>query len=383
MMMMSRLLFLLLPILSTHAFHDQLPQRCSPISSRKTALFAEPSRRQVLDSAASLTLSSLLIGQRPAIAEEPLTIVMTGANSGIGLEATKRLAQQGHKIVLVCRTMEKAQSTIDSLKDFGGTLVPAECDLTNLSSIQSFAKSLDVKIDRLCLNAGVARNIAATDCARTADGFELTVGTNHFGHFYLNSLLLPKLDANGRIVVTASIVHDPESPGGDQGELATLGDLNGLSDLGKNCEMIDGGEFNAEKAYKDSKLCNVLFTRELQRRLGAKNSNIAVNCYNPGLIVGTQLYRDQNALLRKLFDFAATDLLKVGETPSWGGGCLTYMTTKVNSKGLYYSSDPGSSKYGDSAYGNQFDAVDVSKEAQDDEKAKRLWELSEKALGLS
>jgi hypothetical protein len=78
----------------------------------------------------------------------------------------------------------------------------------------------------------------------------------------------------------------------------------------------------------------------------------------------------------------ATDLVKVGETPSWGGGALDYMTT-VTSRGQYYNSDPGSSKYGDEAYGREFTIFPVSQEAQDGGKAKRLWELTETLLGLT
>ena len=77
---------------------------------------------------------------------------------------------------------------------------------------------------------------------------------NHFGHFYLNHLMLPLLASDGRIVVTASSVHDPESPGGAQGVPATLGTINGLKQFGKDCEMLDGDAFNADKAYKDSKV---------------------------------------------------------------------------------------------------------------------------------
>jgi protochlorophyllide reductase len=198
----------------------------------------------------------------------------------------------------------------------------------------------------------------------------------------LNSLLLPKVAKDGKIVVTASGVHDPESPGGAQGVPASLGELKGLEIEGRSCEMIDGGTFNADKAYKDSKLCNVLFTRELQKRLESQDSSrgIKVNCFNPGLIVGTGLFRDQNPLFTKVFDFAATDLLKVGEIPSWGGGCLSYVINDVTDRGAFYSSAPGSSKYGSAAYGQQFAASPVSKEAQDDAKAKKLWDLTEKAL---
>jgi protochlorophyllide reductase len=131
-------------------------------------------------------------------------------------------------------------------------------------------------------------------------------------------------------------------------------------------------------------LCNVFFTRELQKRLSSSSSTkgITANCFNPGLIVSTGLFRDQNKVFTKVFDFAATDLLKVGETPEWGGEALAYMTT-VDTKGLYYSSAPGSSKYGAAAFGNQFHPSEVSKEAQDDAKGKRLWELTEKILGIS
>jgi len=109
------------------------------------------------------------------------------------------------------------------------------------------------------------------------------------GHFYLNHQILPLIKDTGRIVVTASGVHDPDSPGGAQGIPATLGDFSGFEKAvvgDKTFDMVDGGMFNADKAYKDSKLCNVLFTRELQRRLNEKGSGVKVNCFNPGLIVG-------------------------------------------------------------------------------------------------
>ena len=140
-------------------------------------------------------------------------------------------------------------------------------------------------------------------------------------------------------------------------------------------------------------LCNVLFTRELQRRLDDKGSTIVANSFTPGLIVGTGLFRDQNPVFTKLFDIAATNIIKVGETPSWGGAALTYMINNANTKGLYYYSTPGSSaKFSEEeAFGPLstssrnppiFGPVDVSIEAQDNNKAKLLWELSEKLLDI-
>jgi protochlorophyllide reductase len=216
----------------------------------------------------------------------------------------------------------------------------------------------------------------------------LIVGVNHFGHFYLNSLLLPMMNPDGgKIVVTASSVHDPDGPGGAQGEKATLGAMQGLEQLGKDCEMIDGGAFNADKAYKDSKLCNVLFTRELQRRLSSSSNKnkVTVNCFSPGLILESGFFRDQSPVFTKVFDFAATNLFKVTETSAYGGGCLAYMVNAVGEPGgQFYNSPPGtSSKYGEAAYGIQFGPTTVSREAMDDVKASRLWELSEKVLGLA
>ena len=83
----------------------------------------------------------------------------------------------------------------------------------------------------------------------------------------------------------------------------------------------------------------------------------------------------------QVFDVAATNLFKVGETPAWGGGALAYMTT-VETSGKYYTSPPGSSKYGDAAFGQQFTTAPVSKEASDDAKASRLWKLTDNLIGI-
>jgi protochlorophyllide reductase len=127
-----------------------------------------------------------------------------------------------------------------------------------------------------------------------------------------------------------------------------------------------------------------MFTRELQRRLAANDSTkgIVANCFSPGLITSTGFFRNQNPVFTKVFDFAASKLFKVAETPEWGGAALAYMTN-VDTRGAFYNSPPGSSKYGDEAFGREFTINPASKEAQDDAKAKKLWELSEKLVGIS
>lgn len=159
----------------------------TPTRSR-TALDASNSffdRRQALNSSVAGVLSFLLLGQ-PVKAQNPQTIVITGANSGIGFEAAKKLAERGHNLVLACRTIEKAKDAIQRIESEGtsGNLLPAECNLASLDSIKAFANSLKVdKIDVLCLNAGLSLNADDKQVQRTADGFELTVG-------YVNQLLL-------------------------------------------------------------------------------------------------------------------------------------------------------------------------------------------------
>lgn len=382
--------------------HEDISRSSSNLSRRSAV-------SKSAQSLAAIFLANSIIPTDPALADilypfsSPKTIIMTGSNSGIGYDAAKRMAKQGHQIILACRSFSKANDAVtrmqEELNDPLLKLIPRECNLADLTSVRNFVDGLvkdgEIKsIDALCLNAGIARNTGAKDVLRTAQGFELTIGTNHLGHFLLTNEVLNKslLKDGGNIVVTASSVHDPDSPGGAQGSLATLGSLQGMekavaasSDAFGVFDMVDGGAFDADKAYKDSKLCNVFFMKELQQRLDKDNKGIEVNAFSPGLIVSTGLFRDQNPIFTKVFDFAATNLLKVGESVHWGGGALEFMTldSSVRSKGgLYYNSPPGSSKYGDKAFGNQFAVTQTSKEAKDDAKGKRFWELSEKLVGL-
>jgi hypothetical protein len=154
---------------------------------------AETTRRDMLTQTGGLAVSALLVAAPPAVAAAaPQTIVITGANSGVGYEACLRLlaAGDGHTLVLACRSLQKAQETAARLGDNNNNnnnnrLIPAECNLASLASIDAFAQQLPAllgggagskgaKVDTLCLNAGLCRNVAAKDVARTTDGFELT-----------------------------------------------------------------------------------------------------------------------------------------------------------------------------------------------------------------
>uniref|UniRef100_A0A7S4HRJ3 Protochlorophyllide reductase n=1 Tax=Odontella aurita TaxID=265563 RepID=A0A7S4HRJ3_9STRA len=190
----------------------------SPISDEDSPSEGVPediSRRSILASSAGVALSSLLLGSGslssfapPAIAGVPpdygtdkRTVVLTGCNSGIGYDAAVRMAARGHKIVMACRTDEKARDAAARVSGDvpGADVIPAACDLANLDSVRSFVEGIKPAlgeaggVDALCLNAGLARNTAAKEVLRTMEGFELTVGTNHLGHFYLCNLILPQV----------------------------------------------------------------------------------------------------------------------------------------------------------------------------------------------
>ena len=194
---------------SVDAFQSNgVSSRCSTVLNAGGTTMGKTTvnRRIAIQSTIASALSFLLCNE-PVSAEASKTILITGANSGIGFEAAKKLAGNGHKIILACRSLEKADDAIERIKaeTGAGTLVAAECDLASLRSIRKFAGSVGNDIDVLCLNAGLSMNTDDTEIKRTEDGFEKTVGINHLGHFLLSDLLLPKINKqNGRIVVTAS-----------------------------------------------------------------------------------------------------------------------------------------------------------------------------------
>uniref|UniRef100_A0A0G4HPZ5 Uncharacterized protein n=1 Tax=Chromera velia CCMP2878 TaxID=1169474 RepID=A0A0G4HPZ5_9ALVE len=323
------------------------------------------------------------------------SVVVTGSNSGVGFEGAKLLAAAGHRVVCACRNSEKAQKAADLCNEYaaastttgvraGGEAIGMVCDLADLTSVRKFAaelKNARTPLDTLCLNAGLAMNTADTAPQRTRDGFELTIGTNHLGHFLLANLLKDALAKaeKPRVVVTASPVHDPNSGGGNVGSKATLGDLSGLK-AGPDFSMIDGGVYDADKAYKDSKLCNMLFTAEASRRfqkLPSGGNAISVNAFSPGLIPNPQgFFRYQNQAFANIFN-VISGTVGVTETPRFGGECLAYMAVDEALDGVingWYDTYPAGK--------HQLAVHAPSIEAQDLEKQKLLWELSEKVVGI-
>ena len=269
------------------------------------------------------------------------TVIITGANSGLGAVTARELAAKGATIVMAVRNTEKGEAAAQQIT---GQVEVRQLDLQDLSSVRHFADGVD-KADVLINNAG----IMAAPYALTKDGFENQIGTNHLGHFALTNLLLPKL--TDRVVTVSSIVHWP-------------GRIN-FDDLNWKTRR-----YSPWLAYSQSKLANLLFTSELQRRLEAVGSPLRALASHPGYS-HTNL---QGASGRKLGDAVVSAATRVVATDADFGARQT----------LYAASQdlPGNTFVGPRfGYVGRTQAVGRSRRARDAATATALWELSEQLTG--
>jgi NAD(P)-dependent dehydrogenase (short-subunit alcohol dehydrogenase family) len=181
------------------------------------------------------------------------TVIVTGANSGLGEVTARELARVGAEVILAVRNTTKGNEAAEGMT---GNVEVRKLDLQDLASVRAFADGVD-GVDVLINNAG----IMAVPYAQTVDGFESQIGTNHLGHFALTNLLLPKITE--RVVTVSSMMH-------------LLGYIS-LKDLNWKSRP-----YSAWVAYGQSKLANLLFTKELQRRLDAAGSTVKAHAAHPG-----------------------------------------------------------------------------------------------------
>jgi len=313
-------------------------------------------------------------------------IVLTGGSSGIGHAAARLLLAAGHRLTLPCRDATAAAGLRQRL---GRAVHTPICDLADLVSVEHCAAGLltaGEPIDTLVLNAGL--QYSGSPAPRwSAQGFELTVAVNHLAHQALLQRLLPLLleSEAPRLVVTASEVHDPSTPGGRVGQPAGLGTLAGLRQ-GPGAVLLDGSAvFNAEKAYKDSKLCNLLMARELDRRLRELGRPVPVLAWSPGLVIprgSGGFFRESrrtNPLGQAVFALVARDLLRLTATPERAGALLAGLASDPlqHARGFQYWSNrvlgPGRLR---------FAPTEPSPEACSESLARELWILSAGHLGL-
>ena len=282
------------------------------------------------------------------------TVIVTGANTGIGKETALDLAGRGARVIMACRNHKKAEKAMEEIIEKTGNknVVVKRLDLASLKSVRAFADEINTSettLDILINNAGVF-NIP--ELAKTEDGFEMTMAANHIGHFLLTNLLLDllKKSAPSRIVVVSSRRHQEWSNGPTSGF---------------SFENINGEVFyDGVAAYGQSKLANILFTTELAKRL--KGTGVTVNSLHPG-VIATDIRRHYP----KWQQLALNVMLKYNGK-SMEEGAQTQIHLAVSEElegkiGLYYV---------------DCKEEEPSKFAQDDITAKKLWQVSAELVGL-
>ena len=281
-------------------------------------------------------------------------ILITGGNSGIGFEAARILAKAGAHILLGARTPSKGEAAVDDIRKAGGQADLIHLDLADLESIRQAANNVRAKtnvLDVMINNAGIMQTPKLT----TKDGFELQLGTNHLGHFLLNGLLYPLVEAaRGRIVTVSSIAHK-------------FGTLK-LNDL-----MLEDG-YTPSIAYGQSKLANLVYALELQRRLEAAGSPVTSYAVHPGYSDTALQSTGPTGLLSLIYKLTN----KLVAQPSEYGAFPTVMaaTSDDVKPGGYY----GPTGWQDTR-GPVGDAA-VHPKALSERRARLLWELSEGYVGF-
>lgn len=270
------------------------------------------------------------------------TAIVTGANSGMGMATAASLADMGAAVVMLCRNEKRGREAFEKLSEKSDRKLELMlCDLGNLASVRAFAQEFRKKypaLDVLVNNAG----FISLDRQLTEDGFERQFGVNHLGHFLLTTELMDIIPSGGRIVNVSSGAHKT-------GKIY-FDDIN----------LTKG--FNVIKAYSQSKLANVLFTRELASRLESRG--ITVNCCHPGAVAtNIGISRDTG------FGKTVTGMLKpFFQTPEQGARTAIYLASSKDVEGVT------------GEYFYKCKIAKSSKRSKDMELAKRFFEFSERLV---
>lgn len=283
------------------------------------------------------------------------TVIVTGANTGIGYETAKALYQAGAEVILTCRDAEKGNKAAQQIQaeSSQGSIKVIELDLEQLPSVKNFAQQFLAsysKLDVLINNAGVM----IPPLSKTPEGFELQFGVNYIGHFALTGLLYPllKTPPNSRIVTVSSMAY-----------------VNGVINFNNLKAEID---YEPMREYRQSKLADVMFTLELQRRIEAKGDGVLSIAAQPGAN-NTELSRHM-----KKADYDAA-VKRVGTLMEpWQGALPSlYAATAADAQGgLLYGPHDGGGYYG---YPVQ---AEILPHALDEQIAARLYELGEQVTGV-
>jgi protochlorophyllide reductase len=312
------------------------------------------------------------------------TVIITGASSGVGLYGAKALADKNWHVVMACRDLEKANKAAETLGIPRDSYSLIHIDLGSLESVRRFVTNFRASgrsLDALVCNAAIYLPLIK-EPLRSPEGFELSVATNHLGHFLLCNLMLSDLmnssGSDPRLVILGTVTHNPDELGGKIPPRPDLGNFEGFAEGFRDpVTMIDGKAFEPVKAYKDSKVCNVLTMRELHRRYH-QSTGITFTSLYPGCVAETPLFRNHYPLFQKIFPLFQKYITGGYISQELSGERLAAVVADPEYKqsGAYWS-------WGNRQKKDRKSFVQtVSPQARDDEKAERMWELSAKLVGV-
>ncbi len=288
------------------------------------------------------------------------TIIVTGANSGLGLWTTKYLLDLDYKVIMACRNVEKAKTAIDEFTKFNKSknYVINQLDLADFESIKNFVDELpeNEQIYGLDCNAGI---INEKEIKYTKNNTEETFGVNHLGHFYLTNLLLEKFDIQ-KIVIISSELHNPlnKSPFAKAVYKTVREMAYPIVESNRSIKKQN------QEFYSNSKLCNVYFSYEFARKLIGKSQ---VNAYNPGLMPNTNFGKTgsiMNLIFSKILYIIGT-VFRIATSPEKSAKYVARLFNEETQTGKYFEKDK---------------AVKSSIDSYDENKAALIWKDSNELI---
>ena len=313
----------------------------------------------------------------------PGTVLITGTTSGVGLNATQALVRQGWTVITANRNPQRAAGAADRLDIPRDRLHHILMDLGDLESVRHGVESLPGGVDALVCNAAVYEP-KLKQPKRSPQGYELSMATNHLGHFLLIQLLLDRLKASThpskRIVILGTVTANSKELGGKIPipAPADLGDLSGFeAGFLDPIAMASGQKFKPGKAYKDSKLCNMITTQELHRRIHA-DTGISCTSLYPGCVADTHLFRNTPKAFQVIFPWFQKKITGGYVSQSLAGERVAMVVANpdFSQSGVHWSWGNRQKKDG-----KQF-SQELSDKATNPDVARRVWELSMKLVGL-
>lgn len=314
-------------------------------------------------------------------------VLVTGTTSGVGLNAVKALTDRGWTVVTANRDPIRAGAAADSLGIPREKLHHIRMDLGDLDSVrvgvETLVDSLGFGLDALVINAAVYKP-RLKEPERSPQGYELSMATNHLGHFLLIQLLLPQLQASQhpskRVVILGTVTANSKELGGKIPipAPADLGDLSGFkAGFKAPIAMANGKAFKPGKAYKDSKLCNMITTQELHRRLH-QSTGIVFSSLYPGCVADTPLFRNTPRAFQKIFPWFQKNVTGGYVSQALAGERVAQVVADpgFGTSGVHWSWG-NRQKQG----GKQF-SQELSDKASNPETAQGVWEESLKLVGL-